>query len=308
MTSRTTRNLLTYSSLDELERCPGPSQDLTGSRCKVRDIHLVKESDSFGRQLAVSCTKGFCWAALGDIQRTAPDIWHNYVRWYDGEYHSHPLDALRHVRDSSASDSDEPRAQPPSPSVKREVRFLAGMLLRRSDRFRSQFIKASSAVREEVGAFLYFKHALVRWRDHLYHQNRQQDVRSHWSRKQILACLSKWRSTDLSAVTDARRAYQIEVSVKSRWFKKLLIATDNTRSAKALLSISVTHALRQTMTSWRRTAVVSRKALLQGVASMQHHKTLQFQIHLPIWRVYIERRMRLTVRPMRTAFANTALS
>ena len=62
------------------------------------------------------------------------------------------------------------------------------------------------------------------------------------------------------------------------------------------------------MTSWRRTAVVTRKALLQGVASMQHHKTLQFQIHLPIWRVYIERRMRLTVRPMRTAFAYWQLS
>ena len=211
MTSRTTRTFLTYSSLDELERCPGPSQDLTASRSKVLDILLVKESDPFGRQVAISCRKGFCWAALGVVQRTAPDIWQGYVKWYDGEHNSHPLEALRHRRDSSTSDSDEPRAELSNLIAKREVRFLAGTLLRDTGRFNPQFLKASAAVREEVGAFLYFKSALVRWRVFLYHQKRRQDVRSHWSRKQLIACVSKWRSTNLSAVTDARRAHQTEL-------------------------------------------------------------------------------------------------
>ena len=244
MTSRMTR-IYSYASIDELERHPGPSQDLTGSRIKVLDILLIKQSSSYGRQVAISTSKGFCWAALGEVQRTTPDIWKNYVWWYEGQHNTHPLEALGHSSDSSASDTDEPRTRQYDSVVKREVLFLVELLLRRSSKFRLRFIEASSLVRARVGALLHFKRALTRWRDVTYFQDQRQGARNHWKGKQFIACFSKWRSTTLAVVTDTRRAHQIESSVKSRWFKKMLTATEFILVAKASFHLSVTTILKK---------------------------------------------------------------
>ena len=302
-------------TLKDLEDLPGPSLGIVTNKVQVTDIWLLKVSDDFGSQAAISYPSGYCWVDLEELQEVLPDKWIEYDNWYFEEFNRHPLSELRTSEaPTSGSESDEPAADwrlPGSRSTLKTVRDIHRLMAMGSKDYKEPFNSAAASTRAAVGNFLYHRKALLKWRKIYLSQVELHPIQgmiSHARDKQLAASLGAWRKSNADAFSKRTQYDQLSWFRLVSWFVCWRVQFRACRKARTARSVAMRSIIKHSLAHWYKLSTDSSIRFTKHAKIWQSLMIHQARIYLIAWRIMSRAFTSSVRRPLRNALKNWSLS
>ena len=313
--SRMRRHPNQATTLEDLEDMPGPSLGIAGNKVQVTDIWLLKLSDDFGPQAAVSSSSGFHWVDIKELQEVAQDKWLEFDQWYFETHNRHPLSELRpSVPPASESDSDEPAVDwslPSSRSTLRTIREIYKLMAAGSLEYYEHFNAAAASTRAAVGLFIFQMKTFRRWRETYLFQVNSHPIKkiiSYAQDKQLAASLDAWRRSTAAALSKSSQYKQLSWFRLVRWFVCWRVNFRAGRKSRTARSKSMTFILKHSFNYWYQSSLRYSSRSAENAIIWQKLRILKSKTYLLTWRIQSRAFTSRVRKPLRSALKYWSLS